>query len=141
MSYQKVTFLDDLPDLEQLNENEEKAKRFIRDGVQLNPQSGMYDVSHPTRMNIQAAATRLPPAEGPLMYSQQVSPSQLVDMPPPPVYHQQEPRHITCYEVYEHIENCPICKKFYKQDNTIYLVIIAILALVCALLLKKVLNI
>ena len=144
MSYQKVTFLEDLPDLDQISENEEKAKRFIRDNIQLNPQSGMYPVPHPTRMNVQAAALGTPPNLQPLSQQHQV----LVDMPPPsPEVVRQtqapiaEPRHITCFDVYEHIETCPICRKFYKQDNTIYLVIIAILALVCALLLKKILNV
>jgi hypothetical protein len=138
MSYQKVTFLEDLPDLEQLSENEEKAKRFIRDGVQINPNSGMYPVSNPTRMNVQAAALGTPPGVQPLNYH-------IVDMPPPPsqqiLQSPQQQCVISCYDVYEHIENCPICRKFYKQDNTVYLVIIAILALMCALLLKKVLNI
>ena len=139
MSYQKVTFLEDLPDLDQISENEEKAKRFIRDNIQINPNSGMYPVSHPTRMNVQAAALGTPPHVAPLNQSHEV----LVDMPPPSpeIIHHQQPQHITCFDVYEHIETCPICRKFYKHDNTIYLVIIAILALVCALLLKKILNV
>ncbi len=46
-----------------------------------------------------------------------------------------------CRTVYDHIYNCPICKKFYVNDNTIYLIIIAILVVACALLLKRVLHI
>ena len=47
----------------------------------------------------------------------------------------------SCLEIADHISKCPICIKFYKTDITIYIVIIAILTLVCLLLLKKILNV
>ena len=46
----------------------------------------------------------------------------------------------SCLEVAEHIVNCPICSQLYKNDRTIYIVIIVILTIVCLLLLKKILN-
>jgi hypothetical protein len=48
--------------------------------------------------------------------------------------------HHSCLRISEHVSKCPICIKFYKNDITIYIVIIAILTLVCLLLLKKILN-
>ena len=47
---------------------------------------------------------------------------------------------IDCRRIFHHIDNCPICKKFYKND-TFYLVIIAALILIIALLLKRVLRV
>ena len=47
----------------------------------------------------------------------------------------------SCLDVAEHIANCPICSKFYNNDKTIYIIAIAILAIICILLLKKVLNV
>ena len=46
-----------------------------------------------------------------------------------------------CRSIYDHIITCPICKKFYMHDNTIFLILIAILIIICALLLKKVLRV
>lgn len=45
-----------------------------------------------------------------------------------------------CLDVSGHIENCPICSRLYKQDKTIMIIAIVILAIICILLLKKVLN-
>ena len=47
----------------------------------------------------------------------------------------------SCLEVAEHIANCPICSKFYNNDKTIYIIVIVILAIICILLLKRVLEI
>jgi len=45
-----------------------------------------------------------------------------------------------CLDVSQHVENCPICSKIYKHDKTIMIITIVILAIICILLLKKVLN-
>jgi hypothetical protein len=46
----------------------------------------------------------------------------------------------SCLDVADHIANCPICSKFYNTDNTIYIIAIVILAVICILLLKRVLE-
>lgn len=46
-----------------------------------------------------------------------------------------------CVDVLHHCRGCPVCSKFYNNDNTLYLVIIAILAIFCIILLKRVLNV
>ena len=46
----------------------------------------------------------------------------------------------TCLNVADHIANCPICSKFYNTDNTVYIIVIVILAVICILLLKRVLE-
>lgn len=47
----------------------------------------------------------------------------------------------SCLDVSMHHADCPVCSKIYKCDKAVYLVIIAILTIVCILLMKKVLNI
>ena len=47
----------------------------------------------------------------------------------------------SCLDVAEHIANCPICSKFYNTDKTIYIIAIVVLAIICILLLKKVLDV
>ena len=46
----------------------------------------------------------------------------------------------SCLDVAEHVTNCPICSKFYNDDKTIYIIAIIVLAVICMLLLKKVLD-
>lgn len=45
-----------------------------------------------------------------------------------------------CVEVSHHCQNCPVCKKIYSSDKTLYIIAIVILAIICILLLKKVLD-
>jgi hypothetical protein len=47
----------------------------------------------------------------------------------------------SCLDVAEHIANCPICSKFYNTDKTIYIIAIVALAIICILLLKKILDV
>ena len=46
----------------------------------------------------------------------------------------------SCIDVATHIAECPICSKFYNNDKTLYLLIIAIMSIVCVLLLKRVID-
>ena len=46
----------------------------------------------------------------------------------------------TCLEISDHVRNCPICSRFYKNDNAIYIIAIVVLSIICILLLKRVLN-
>ena len=46
-----------------------------------------------------------------------------------------------CLDIHSHISNCPICSKFFKFNNVVYIIVIVILVILCILLLKKVLNI
>jgi hypothetical protein len=47
---------------------------------------------------------------------------------------------LNCIDVAHHVDNCPICSKFYKSNNRPLLIIIFILSILCFLLLKKVLD-
>jgi hypothetical protein len=46
----------------------------------------------------------------------------------------------SCLDFAKHYANCPICSKFYKDDKTIYIIIICILIAICLILGKKVLD-
>ena len=46
----------------------------------------------------------------------------------------------SCLDVADHISKCPICSKFYNTDKTIYIIAIITLIIICILLLKKVLD-
>lgn len=48
---------------------------------------------------------------------------------------------LNCAEICNHIQHCPLCSKFYNNDKTIYIIAIVVLAIVCLLLLKRVLNV
>jgi hypothetical protein len=47
----------------------------------------------------------------------------------------------SCLEVADHIANCPICSKFYSNDKTVYMIVIAVLSIICILLLKRILDV
>lgn len=47
---------------------------------------------------------------------------------------------LNCIDVANHIKNCPICSKFYENDKSIYIIIIIILAIICIILARKVLE-
>jgi hypothetical protein len=49
-------------------------------------------------------------------------------------------RELSCIEIANHVRSCPICSKFYDNDKSVYVIIIVILAIVCAILFKKVLE-
>ena len=46
----------------------------------------------------------------------------------------------SCIDVANHIELCPICSRYYKQDNSLYIIVIVVLSIICILLAKKVLK-
>ena len=48
---------------------------------------------------------------------------------------------ISCIDIANHIEKCPLCSKFYNNDKTVYVIAIVLLSIICLLLLKKVLNV
>lgn len=61
------------------------------------------------------------------------------------VYHKEmyepTPAPLNCLDVCNHIKDCPLCSKFYHNDNTIYIIIIISLLILTIILTKKVLNV
>jgi hypothetical protein len=141
MPYHKVTFIDDLPELNQLeNENEDKVRRFVRKNQNmedLSPQSGMP--TPPAQRNyVPKDIQRY--TEEPAMFES----NQQMILPPEEIIINPQEKQLPvlyCQDVFYHVSDCPICKKIYKNDVNMYLIVIAILVLMCALLFKKVLGV
>ena len=57
-------------------------------------------------------------------------------MPLKPLHDVSTP-HLSCRNIYEHIETCPFCQKYYKQSNRNYILIIVFLVLIILLLLRQ----
>jgi hypothetical protein len=139
MMNSKVTLIDDLPDLDQLEPSMynnqmnnmvpvseiERVQKFIRNN-KYNPQpgSGMQLHNEPKTGYLE---------QNPYMMEQyQEQMPMLRDVSPTP---------ISCADIYKHIENCPICGKLYNNDKTIYIILIIFLTVICIILLKKVLDV
>ena len=157
-NYQKVTMLDDLPDLQDIEgdfmgpaphnrgvsngsinqpryppaddilppETNGKYDKFIRNHHQFLPESGM---SH-----------RMPPQEmfGPPPPQMTITPEMYEDQVR---FASEENKKIhNCIDICNHINDCPICSKFYSNDKTVYVIAIVVLSIICILLLKRVLD-
>lgn len=154
---QNVTMIEDLPDLDELDDrhvtfapsgargqeqfhngrhpdDDGKYKRAIREDHMPLRGSGMggnehYAPQHPPH------PPHPPPRPPPQPQPQYVQP------PPeekPIEYFHGSP---SCIDVAYHIRECPICSQFYKNDKAPYMITIIILAIICILLLKKVMNV
>lgn len=92
-----------------------KTPHAIRNNSQMMPQSGMYSN---------------PPAEP---FEQE----QIATEPNPiPI----EQKYVYCIDVCNHIASCPLCSKYYNTDKTVYLLVIALLSIVCIILMKRMLE-
>ena len=134
------TRIEDLPDLDNQGLNAVGAggddeyrhrdvNKFIRNNNRMIPNgAGMSREPPPPRMT--------PPVE-------MIEQAPVMDMR---YHHKQhaperpDPMSLNCVDVAMHIEQCPICSKFYNGDKSLYVIVIVILAIICLLLLKKVLN-
>lgn len=59
----------------------------------------------------------------------------------PPLPSQPPVQTFTCLDVCNHIKGCPLCSKFYNNDNSLYIIIIIALLILVIILTKKVLNV
>lgn len=152
-STQKFTLIEDLPDLDDLegprpqqnavrqgnmrgshypggrmlpNGQEDRFAKFIRQSHDMPSEAGMESRMVPSQLGHPPQTTEL--------YEESPSPTDEVK-----TYKMPEGTP-TCLDIAEHVANCPICSKFYNDDKTIYIIAIVILAIVCVLLLKKVLD-
>jgi hypothetical protein len=127
MNMPKYTLIDDLKDISEISdtnkETNEQITKFIRKQMPNPPnQSGMASTNY-------GNGQKFNHDKQPDFY--------------PDVYDQQEnklPVTLYCLDVHSHIQSCPICSRFFKQDNSLYIIAIIILSIICIMLLKKVLN-
>ena len=167
---QQVTMIDDLPDLEEITDQVydpgqqpgPNVSGFIQRNYTPPSESGMSHQKQPGYNNYRSAY-RSPQSRGRPAF---VGPEKMtpggapgggetggVNNPYPFAEEDlEEPRSSresfrenfsgmgNCLDVSGHIENCPICSRLYKHDKTIMIITIVVLAIICILLLKKVLN-
>lgn len=161
MAYQRVTMIDDLPNLDDLEGG----------GPGSNGPGGYRTMTMPTdRGDNFPNQGGLPPGIGesyqkylrgshkPMskqsgMYAEtydamQVAPPQILAPPQvmePMVFADSgpkyDPQQYNCIDIANHIQSCPICSRFYANDRTVYIIAIVVLTIVCLLLLKRVLNV
>lgn len=135
-----ITMIDDLPDLEDLEGvgnypiqldrtimdrpdiQDDKYQKYIRGNRKMLVQSGMERNEPEPNMHMENYGNM------PMQPPQQFNPQNMG-----PSYN--------CVDVANHVQNCPVCSKFYNNDKTVYILAIVILSIVCLLLLKKVLNV
>src|SRR6056300_1953922 len=152
-SENNVTLIENLPELHDLENYENphipqehavRVSKFIRDDQVFHSQSGMRSIQqspnyleqnqpryqeYSHQYNSPASSIEYQPEQDPtIRVKEEVK---TIDMP------KNSP---SCLDVAEHIMNCPLCSKFYHNDNTIYIITIVVLVIIVILLLKKVLN-
>jgi hypothetical protein len=161
---QKFTLIDYLPDLDDLEGTkvDDKYSKFLRNNHTAPVQAGMSSpqitesymsqqtMGHPGMGPPGMGPPGMgPPGMGPPgMGTPGMGPPMSPPMSPPDMAHVLEPYQKasfahgpSCIDVAEHIATCPVCSKIHKCDNTIYIVTIVILVIVCLILLKKVLDV
>ena len=109
--------------------------QYFFDTTEIEHDGGMVQ-SPPVRENFQ-----IQPFQQPLQQLQQFQQPFVFEEP---VKHHRnhffEPEELSCMTVANHIKDCPICSKFYNCDNSIYIVCIVLLIMVCVILLKKIIE-
>ena len=153
MNTTSVTMIDDLdpPDVRMIQ------NKFIRSTHTPLHDSGMVDSYKPQIRLHHTPPHPSQPPQPPHPPPQPPQPPPQPPQPPPPQsffpveeyktysnpvnYQYLEPPHyahneLTCIEISNHVKNCPICKSFYKIDNTLYIIIIVFLGICCIILLK-----
>lgn len=128
----RVTLIEQLPDINDLEQDYDMLPRQERERVHKYIRNNGYNVPNESGMQLQYQNEQQPLSD----YQQQLPPQYMLQQ------QAQEPQQaISCADVYKHIENCPICGKLYSNDKTLYIVAIIFLAVVCIILLKKVLDV
>ncbi len=151
--HQNVTFINDLPDLEQLEYQEDRPQNQFNSDNSFNHPNynkayGGQDTNREDpdkyKKYIRNNSYNLPKDAG-MGYNNntQYNPSQNLEKNIEQIYEPIISNYNipNCIQISEHIRDCPICTRFYKNDNTIHIIIIIILSIMCLLLLKRVLDI
>lgn len=149
MSRNNVTYIDDLPYLEDIERqslangvppNEMKQiSKFIRDTGYNPPQESGMNLNHPPPPPQQF----LPPSPQQMPPQQQILPKEnykLIEeeFSHPP--HIQRALSLSCIDIAEHTANCIVCSKIYNTDNSLYIISISALLLIIVILIKKILD-
>ena len=150
---QKFTMIDDLPDLDDLEGPPPHQRAVIRGDNRASqyPGSQILPDGQEPRFRKFIRDQHVSPTESGMARNLSSQAPMMESSPAAPeieAYHQAEETNKysaldgtpSCLNVAEHISGCPICSKFYNDDKSIYIIAIIVLAVICILLLKKVLD-
>lgn len=160
--HQNVTFINDLPDIDQLEDitqqnqfsntnynsfnhpNYNKAYGPLPDSSREDPdkykkyiRNNSYNVPQDAGMSMSTNN----PMVGNNRYNNGYNNIEKDEKQYEPILQNYMHNMPNCIQIAEHIRECPICSKFYKNDNTVHIIIIIVLSIMCLLLLKRVLDI
>lgn len=154
-----VTFIDDLFDADTLTsgnqiQNERERDQYSSQALKRHIRNNNVDYS--TAMNggtaqlNQIIQTQPMMQQPPNQFMMQQPTNQFMMQPQlqPQIYDQYYPEperriydsDLSCITIANHIKECPICSKFYNCDNSIYIVCIVLLIIVCIILLKRIIE-
>jgi len=130
--HQNVTFIEDLIDTDTLlagpmemddrqSYNEQIKNRHIR-----------KHNHHHMNDAINGGRQMVPHIEN-IQYIEQPMPMQHMPM-------QRYDEEISCMTIAQHVKNCPICSKFYNPDQSMYIIAIIVLIIICIVLLKRLID-
>lgn len=133
-----VTMIEDLPDLNDIENGSMSnltpdQSRMTSKHIRNHTRESYNNVDRPTRNQYET-------------YQYGGNQAQIY-MDETPVVHQKEyyeptpvPVQLNCLDVCNHIAGCPLCSKFYHNDNTLLIIIIVVLLILVVILTRKVLN-
>jgi hypothetical protein len=163
------TLIDELPDLEDLErgggnqnggginmippDNATQIQKFIRNNVYDPPiESGMSQLQRQQQRQRQQPPIQEQPQNTQFIPQQPSPQNQFIEDPIMlyelnnqeqamyrPIHHLSYD--INCVNVADHTTNCVVCSRLYQQNTSGYIVAIILLAIICILLLKRVLNV
>ncbi len=148
MNGRHVTMLDDLPELEDLEAmgNQPMGPRMGHDHVPPDMSKQIYSKNirntRPNSAQIYPESGMMPEHNShlPPMHEQALHDNSMQAPVYPDATNNAVMRH-HCVDIARHIQDCPICSKFYNNDRTVYIIAIVILSIICLLLLKRVLDV
>jgi hypothetical protein len=127
-----VTFIDDLPSLDELEHSGGGAairNKYIRNNAYNPPEeSGMASYKQDFIPQISYSQ------------HQQMQPQfDFVEQQPSPYYSSSS--ELSCITVAEHTKNCIVCSRLYNNDVSGYIIVIVLLAILSIILMKRILNV
>ena len=113
---------------QQMSQHVSKNAPMSQENTQMN-----QHMSQPQQGQFQQQQGQFQPFQQPFVYEEPVIKQRHHN-------HFFDPEELSCMTVSNHIKDCPICSKFYNCDNSMYIVCIVLLIMVCVILLKKIIE-
>lgn len=139
MSRPNVTMIQDLPDLNDLENSYGSSSGMsaltpeqtrVSKNIRQHTREAYNNIGRESSLEMNAYNNR---SNQPQIYYEEPVQKEYFDPTPAPVK-------LNCLDVCSHIASCPLCSKFYHNDNTLLIIIIVALLILVVILTRKVLN-